>query len=212
MELPASSKSSRNRQWMTESLEQRLKDLGLSAIDGNKRLSIELPVLKYGYRKQPLTWEQLQTIILVENNLAKLSRSSDQQRDYEIFRCCLKQEYQSVLDYVLITKFGMEKIPGNDGRCQAYPLLKDIAETKIVLVPNDFPYFMDKGITHFILWKTRETVLPRDIEDAKKELGKRMKVLDFLHWINPPHLQSLPDIDHVHILCRLENETDTEKI
>ena len=28
----------------------------------------------------------------------------------------------------------------------------------------------------------------------------------FLHWINPPHLKSLPGIDHVHILYRSKEE------
>lgn len=30
------------------------------------------------------------------------------------------------------------------------------------------------------------------------------KVLDTISWINPKHLQSLPDIDHAHILCLRE--------
>jgi hypothetical protein len=24
----------------------------------------------------------------------------------------------------------------------------------------------------------------------------------FLHWLNPPELKSLPDVDHIHILFR----------
>jgi hypothetical protein len=50
-------------------------------------------------------------------------------------------------------------------------------------------------------------------EDVKQELelsggedseNGQAVVVDCLHWINPPHLKSLPDIDHVHILCLLQ--------
>jgi len=27
------------------------------------------------------------------------------------------------------------------------------------------------------------------------------EIIDVLSWINPKHLQSIPDIDHAHILC-----------
>lgn len=200
-----------SKSFMNEFLENRLKDLGLTIADFNdirdQRLSIELPALKYGYQETPLAWEQLRTIIIVEKEFDKLSRSSDQQRDYEVFRYWLKQKYQSVLDYILVAKFRFDKRKGDDSRWYAYPSLKETAETQTKLVPNDFPYSMEKGIVHYVLWKTKQSVLQQDIEEAKKELGKRMKVIDTLHWINPPHLQSLPEIDHVHILCLLEDDS-----
>lgn len=198
-------------------LRVQLETLGLdvSAFDeiGDDFSTIALPTLNYGFAASPFTWEQLQHIILVEKDLAKLSRSLDQQREYEIFRYFLKKQYQSVLDYILIAKFDFEKKwhpQEHDGRWQAHPPLKEYTETRTVLIPNDFPYCIAEDIVHYILWKTKEAVTPQDIEKAKQELKLKMRVIDAVHWINPPHLQSLPDIDHAHILCRLETTPRNE--
>ena len=196
---------------MTSILEDRLqKLLGLSEQDlqdlRDQFRSIPLPKLQYGYQRTPLTWDQLQDIILVENNLAKLSRSSSQQREYEIFRFCLIQIYASALDYILISKFQFDKKRGEDGRWQAVPSLQESTETRQVLVLNDFPYFTEDGIVHHILWKLKGSILPAEIEEAKKNIQSQMNAVDSLHWINPPHLQSLPDIEHVHILSRLQTD------
>ena len=195
----------------------RLRDLGLEFPDFDERLdelnSIKLPDLKYGYPKSPLTWEQLKTIILIEQDLAKLARSSAQQRSYEMFRYCLKREFASMLDYILITKFEdftRRRGIGEDRRWYAFPHIKDYLKVETKLVENDFPYYMSDGILHFVLWKTNEPIHPLDIDKAKAELGRVMPVLDTLHWVNPPHLQSLPEIDHVHILCRLDDAARTQ--
>jgi len=192
-------------------LRERLKDLGLDVAEFDdlqvELSSLPLPTLKYGYTDAPWTWEQLQELILVEQDLAKLSRSAEQQREYEIFRYCLKRQYESVLDHILISKFDFERRKTKEGRWQAYPSLKDSTTVQTRLVLNDFPYCMPDGIVHYIFWKTKESVTPKDIENAKLELRRQRKVADTLHWINPPHLQSLPDIDHVHILCKLEDGT-----
>lgn len=166
--------------------------------------AITLPTRHYGFASSKFTWDQLKQIIQAEQDLAKLCRSEDQQREYEIFRLCLQRKYQSVLDFLLISKFGFEKRRNCDEECwRAYPSLRDYSETRTVLVANDFPYYMDDGIVHYILWKTKEPISFEDIAGAKEQLSRRMELIDTLHWINPPHLQSLPDIDHVHILCRL---------
>jgi Protein of unknown function (DUF3605) len=195
----------------------RLRDLGLEVPDFDEIFnddlsSIKLPVLKYGYPQCPFTWERLKAIIIVERDLAKLARSSEQQRSYEMFRYCLKREYASVLDYVLLTKFKdftRRRGVGEDKRWYASPPINDYWKVETTLVENDFPYFMADGILHFILWKTNESIQPRDIDNAKAELRRAMPILDTLHWINPPHLQSLPEIDHVHILCRFDDATRT---
>jgi hypothetical protein len=47
------------------------------------------------------------------------------------------------------------------------------------------------------------------VEWAKAEVQERIgPVREFMHWINPPHLKSIPDIDHVHILCLPESSDD----
>ena len=52
-------------------------------------------------------------------------------------------------------------------------------------------------------WKLGGDCTDQDVSQAKQELDSRMNhtIRDVLHWRNPPPLQSLPDIDHIHILA-----------
>jgi hypothetical protein len=91
---------------------------------------------------------------------------------------------------------------------------------KTIVLRNDFPYYTAENIHHYVLWKLHGICSDDDIaqakEDVKQELelgdvengdgdnGQAAVVVDCLHWIHPPHLKSLPDIDHVHILCQLQ--------
>lgn len=93
---------------------------------------------------------------------------------------------------------------------------------------NDFPYYYLPGIQHWILWKLGcELPTSTELANAKKEILKSHHLLHdptqglvkrnaleriinddevFLHWTNPPHLRSLPGINHVHILFNGELE------
>ena len=65
-----------------------------------------------------------------------------------------------------------------------------------------------------MLWKLGGVVTADEITQAKKDILQKCQSHTlveedvanndevFLHWINPPHLKSLPGIDHVHILYR----------
>jgi hypothetical protein len=110
----------------------------------------------------------------------------------------------------LVSKFHFEKHlienTEQDGRnatlWEAYPPLSEVKEIKKSLLPNDFPYYFADGIEHWCLWKICEDVNDDEIQQAKRELEEMHgDVVDFLSWRNPPHLKSLPDIDHIHILC-----------
>jgi hypothetical protein len=167
-------------------------------------IPVTLPVLEYGYRTTKLTWSELVHIINVERNIAKLSRSEQQQYDYEIFRYHLKQHYASSADYILISKFGFQAV--SDGpdhrRRRATPRLEDIEIPQKILVKNDFPYYVDDDVVHYVLWKTKERITKEEIREAREQLLGELKACDVLHWTNPPYLQSLPEIDHVHFICR----------
>ena len=171
---------------------------------------VEIPKREYGYASEPLTWPELVQIIDTEKDLAKLSRSVEQQRVYMVYRDELLKEWKSVYDHILVSKFDFEKHlienTEQDGRnatlWEAYPPLSEVKEIKKELLPNDFPYYFADGIEHWCLWKLCEDVDDGEIEQAKRDLEEMHgDVVDFLSWRNPPHLKSLPDIDHIHILC-----------
>jgi hypothetical protein len=203
----------------------RAKIQELLSVNGNVTLdesspfptiTISIPTLKYGYRNEPAPWTELVRIIQ-EDDLARLSRSESQQREYEIFRYYLKLYYKSIVDFVLCTKFGIPMQWNEETKLWQASSADDVnSETttttttttpttdtgRMVLVPNDFPYSMQPGIIHYILWK-RTKITPSDIEEATDELKKQLSAEDIVFWVNPPNLKSLPEIDHVHFLCLL---------
>jgi hypothetical protein len=183
----------------------------MSSNDDYEEEEITLPVLKYGYRETPMTWPDLVQMIRVEQNLDKLGRSVPQQREYELYKRRLLREWRSVNDYVLCEKFGVERcVDLSSGLFSAGDESTEQTQKNVTIVlgRNDFPYSMEDSIEHWILWKLGGSCVEQDILNALKELGDKVAdqphdTVEFLHWINPPHLQSLPGIDHVHILCQV---------
>ena len=173
----------------------------------------------------PFSWEDLVDIVSHKKDPTLHSRSLGVQDKYLRFTDEVKRDWVSVNDHILYSKFQFEKrlegpllegerenVEGVEiGRlpngCQwkAYPPLCEIKRVERRLLLNEFPYFVEDGIEHWCLWKLCENVTDEDILYAKSELVKmsdeRGTVADTLCWINPPHLKSVPDIDHAHILC-----------
>ena len=176
---------------------------------------IQLTPRDYGYRVNPIGWPELVDIVEKENSLAKLSRNVQQQKEYTIYRRELLKEWKSVYDHILVSKFDFERrlvrndLPqGEDRNDQvwvAYPPLDEVREIKKVLKPNDFPYYFADDIEHWCLWKLCEDVTDDEIEEAKMDLQTMYgDIVTYVSWRNPPHLKSLPDIDHIHLVCRRE--------
>ncbi len=167
---------------------------------------IVLPPLKYGYCETPLLWKEIQQIVLVEQNFDRLTRSASQQREYEMSKRAIQKEWTSMLDYVLCTKFDLP-FELNKGLKRAVRSREDDeASPRTALVRNDFPYCFEASVQHWILWKLGGTCTDDDILEAKNELLLKSQppIQDLLHWVNPPRLQSLPGIDHVHILVLVQ--------
>lgn len=164
---------------------------------------VEIPPREYGYRTEPLEWPELVDIIDKEKNLAKLSRSVQQQKEYVLYQRELLKEWKSVYDHILVSKFDFEQKKVGDDVWEAHPPLDECREVRKTLKVNDFPYYFAPNIEHWCLWKLCEDVSDEEVVQAKKELQEKYNgdIVEYLSWKNPPHLKSLPDIDHVHILC-----------
>jgi len=204
-------------------------------------------------RRTPMTWPELQSIILSPNldDLSKLARSEEQQITYRKCRANIKNEWESIYDYLLCTKFDfdwewVEVEVGGSGPVDApsqssiqrkrrskptfqeyqNELRRNLNNDKgkheskqLRICMNDFPYYFAPGIQHWVLWKLGGDVTSDEILQAKKCIFRDDYQLKhiihndiivnstevFLHWVNPPHLKSLPGIDHVHILFRVQN-------
>ena len=192
--------------------------------------------------ERPYTWEELTEIVETGSDLSLLARSAEGERSYRAESRLLRSEWRSIGDYVLVDKFGFERQPvrlpvvagtdadadeggvGVGGVWEARPPLANSTTTRVVLCPNDFPYYLPPHVTHWVLWKINGSVTDADIERAEDDLkaGKVVwplageanccggssgggcsprAVTATMHWVNPPHLKSLAEIDHAHILC-----------
>ena len=156
-----------------------------------------------GSAKIPFTWDELKTLVK-NDQLDKMSRSRSEQDRYDDYIQKIKKEWVSVADHILCSKFDFEReFDEASLRLKAKPSLEEVDFVRTSLCPNDFPYFVEDEVQHWCLWKLQENVVVNDIMIAKKELFEKLDVEEFIHFVNPPHLKSIPQIDHAHIFIRL---------
>uniref|UniRef100_A0A6V2MH38 Uncharacterized protein n=1 Tax=Ditylum brightwellii TaxID=49249 RepID=A0A6V2MH38_9STRA len=171
------------------------------------------------YRETPYTWDGVVDIIERKQDLSLLVRSAEQHRVYMAYSDALRREWKTMYDYILHSKFGFQKrivsSTSKEGGAvsadafdtekiitwEAFPSLEEVVSSQTSLCRNDFPYNFEDNIEHWCLWKLCGSVTPDEIDDAKQKLKNMGNVSKTLHWVNPPHLQSLPGINHAHILC-----------
>lgn len=166
--------------------------------------TVGLPYREFGYRAKPFTWEDLHQIIVVDKDLARLSRSVETEWQYKKEREQLLEHYETIYDHILHTKFQFETwLDKKSNKLKAVPP-RD-AKSKISLVKNDYPYFVEPGIEHWVLWKLYAEISKADVDEAIRELQARHgDIMETIWWENPPALKSLPDINHIHILAKRE--------
>ncbi|KAL3942032.1 MAG: hypothetical protein SGARI_000401 [Bacillariaceae sp.] len=177
--------------------------------------TVGLPFREFGYRTKPFTWEELHQIIVIDKDLARLSRSVDEERRYKQEREARLKEYVTIYDHILHSVFQFErKRDAASGKWKAVPPPTDDNRLKsnyTTLVKNDYPYFIESDIEHWVLWKLQSEISEEDVIAAIEELKARNGGgnLDVIWWENPPSLKSLPDINHIHILATSNNRTSS---
>ena len=179
----------------------------------------------------PLSWCDIVHIVEVRKDLSLLKRNPAQERDYRTFRRDVDRQWTSLTDYLWHTKFHVPKMyRKNQWTVDRRSIATAASTQQIQLCRNDFPYHWAPNVEHWVLWKLGGTVTVDDIRRAKQELVENIYnnnhndnnnnhndnnnnhqsvVGASLHWINPPPLQSVLDIDHAHILVRLDSVTAT---
>lgn len=161
---------------------------------------------------EPFTWEQLKEIVNFGDPTMH-SRSMEVQEKYLLHSRQIKKEWRSINDFILHSKFEFDKkvedVGDGDGTGKfiASPSLDQAKRENRIekrLLLNEYPYYVCPGIEHWCLWKLGGRVESDEIEWAERELitmGIGADKEDIMSWVNPPHLQSIPDIDHAHFLC-----------
>jgi len=172
-----------------------------------------------------------------EQNLAKLCRSVDEERRYGKAKKEILQKYETIVHHILYSKFGIDRqynttsekfyvslppqpsLPATEVLSKSASSSSSVTEDDddgtrpnnfktLVLLPNEFPYFVGDSVEHWVLWKLYDEITHDDIDDAIRSLHAvdDADTDDVLWWENPPHLKSLPQINHVHFLIRRKTE------
>jgi hypothetical protein len=143
------------------------------------------------------TWEELEKIVQ-DGRLHLLVRSAEIQESYMLTKKQVLEEFESMEDYVKHRALGLKMIPS--------PITGKLRhakeeESKIIrLIPNDFPYDIESDVFHDVIWSN----FPMESEQvdeliAEMELKMNRKCI---YFVNPPHLQSIPQVFHVHVFSK----------
>ncbi|KAF9107056.1 hypothetical protein BGX29_007562 [Mortierella sp. GBA35] len=79
---------------------------------------------------------------------------------------------------------------------------------EINLKKNEFPYSVKPGIEHWLIWSRQPLT---DEVWIRRYLEERLPGRDYLFFINPPELRSVPTISHVQVFTKGEGEVLDEE-
>ncbi|TDZ71878.1 N-acetylglucosamine-induced protein 1 [Colletotrichum trifolii] len=158
-------------------------------------------------------WDELKEIIAT-NKLEVLKRKPSDLRRYMKWTAETKAEYGSMTNFLLVNR-----LPKMWGEPPFTPnsLVPFEQPSDYRVLVNDWPYGLDTGITHIVVWS--RTIIPTDpeTEDLTPESrritqrfidryfveslggGGADRVVWFKNWVA---LQSVRALEHIHVLVR----------
>ncbi|RDW27294.1 hypothetical protein B0I72DRAFT_36483 [Yarrowia lipolytica] len=160
------------------------------------------------------SWADLQHVIR-HNELHRLSRSASQLADYILWKRDIESKYLGgVMEYILVDKLGWTSSLEKRPVAYSDELFGDPRDVRILL--NDFPYAMEKGLVHVVVWSRAK--IPKEGDNGDITTESRDKLERFVHdtfvrglgmtgdsvlWFkNWAALQSIPLVEHFHVLLR----------
>ena len=102
--------------------------------------------------------------LVAENNVLALARSPDIDIKYKDHRVKVLEEWVSIEDSVKVKYLGALYLD-QDGRKKAY--FPD-SSSRYALAYNDFPYYIDESLDHYVLWATHR-LSPDEVEKILDE-------------------------------------------
>uniref|UniRef100_A0A7S2SDB3 Uncharacterized protein n=1 Tax=Rhizochromulina marina TaxID=1034831 RepID=A0A7S2SDB3_9STRA len=134
-----------------------------------------------------------------------LGRSPEGNEQYVAFREDVKEQWCSTVDFVTarVFQWPVQVVHTDQGprRRTCEPGLAH-AGREIVFRRNDFPYWFEDGVRHDVLWASRRPPLSCAEVEECIQCEETLSGRQVIWWANPPHLKSIPQIDHVHIISR----------
>lgn len=142
-------------------------------------------------------WNELKEII-EKKEFEKLGRFPEELQKYKMILNQIKEEFFTIDDFILYKFFKFPYQIQNGKKKIIFLKTEDIQ--KKILVLNDFPYAIEEGIQHYLLWSLHELTL-LEIEEFLKQTFSIQKK-DYLYFINPENLKSIKNIFHIHIFVK----------
>ncbi|EFQ25039.1 hypothetical protein CGRA01v4_06653 [Colletotrichum graminicola] len=165
-------------------------------------------------------WEELKEIIKT-NKLEVLKRKPSDLRRYMKWTAETKAEYGSMTQYLLANRLPKSWGPPPFTPKSLIPF-EDPSDYRVLA--NDWPYGLDAGITHLVVWSRTIIATDPDTGDMTPESrhsvqefidryfvdslgeGGAERVVWFKNWVA---LQSVRALEHIHVLVR---DVDAEAI
>ncbi|RDW59704.1 hypothetical protein BP6252_12791 [Coleophoma cylindrospora] len=159
------------------------------------------------------SWDELKEII-AQNRLEVLKRKPSDLRRYMAWSVSTNAQYGSMTNYLLA-----HRLPQSWGRPPFTPnsLVPFEDKSDYSILVNDWPYGLEKGISHIVVWsrtpietdeKTGDVTdlsrariqdfVKRTFMDRLSEDGSK-RVMWFKNWVA---LQSVRSLEHFHVLVR----------
>ena len=155
----------------------------------------------------PQSWAEL-TEIVSTNSLHRLGRSRTDLNIYESYMTTVRAKWHSLADYIAESKFpGFTHVRTVRNGVEKYslePPLSDNGFGEIVsLKKNDFPYHIEENVEHWVVWVLNRGVTEDDVVDVERQLRTKFgEESQFLSWVNPERLKSVPELSHAHVFVR----------
>jgi len=166
-----------------------------------------------------LSWEFIKAAI-AENRLDKLTRLPSQLRKYRAWSEDIREQYGSITNFLVQKRLYWQPLPSDEvdsaPKFAAQNTIPFAERSDYRILINDWPYGLEPGITHVCVWL--KAPLPSDergqMEPLSRELatsfvnetfaqGLGVESEDRVVWFrNPPALQSVRSVDHLHVLIR----------
>ncbi|RYP56935.1 hypothetical protein DL769_009809 [Monosporascus sp. CRB-8-3] len=155
-------------------------------------------------RYRASTWEEVQKLVR-DNRLDLFQRVPSELRRYLAYTWKLRQEYGSVMNFVLTQRLQWEMPVVPKGKPFEF-------EEDIKILRNDWPYGIDKRIVHLVVWTKfdlEEDPITTDLTDkargeieawVQQKFGCRMPREQFIWFKNWKSLKSVQAVEHFHVM------------
>ncbi|KAF6254300.1 hypothetical protein COO60DRAFT_1542055 [Scenedesmus sp. NREL 46B-D3] len=148
-----------------------------------------------------ITWDQIGEIVQIGTveSLGRLRRSEQQLKTYHAFMDQVRQDYASVADFIKISVLDSASKLNAEGKKEAVDSEHDTQQ--LVWHLNDFPYYFEDDVQHWLLWSTHK---PLEQPAIQQQVAAKFPEQQWEHitFVNPVALQSVLVIWHCHVLVR----------